>query len=547
MSQDKKLYPVLSLLLQDIKKYKVAIATSWVKKDTVKVVFEQRKISLKQFRDSYGVPIIEYFISVIDETKPLGDCPVMSKLVKYLLAKNISPKEVFDICMGFRFVLVGFLLQKKSVVNNATFFMNEIATIMDANLSGVLEIFTTANKKSQEKLQSLETEKERLIKEKEELVEGVSYDELTGFINYGAFEKVLIENIATSLEDKQRLFLAIVDIPNLRSVNLSKGREAGDAIIISLAEDLKALEQENIYMARLEGDRYGVLLKYEQEQKAYDWCVNLYKSFSDKEEKKVFSVTEIDTAESLTKLFIRAYDLVDEVNSTEDMIINTDFTKIEHFVELSDQNEFISEFEKVKLLETSVYYKELPMNHKSDIVRIHNNQLVISASQKQVKISEVGKFVYFPHENLGNVKANIQSLNENNSEITLDSFRIDIHSPLDRKLYRVQASSDFRGFIRDNNRDYDIEILDLNNKFVALKIDRKRNFDIGSSFTLEIRMIINNEAKNFTTQSTVVRLEKVLGGYKIVVSCTPNEDNEEMLQDYISSFQRNIIQDFSED
>ena len=45
----------------------------------------------------------------------------------------------------------------------------------------------------------------------------------------------------------------------------------------------------------------------------------------------------------------------------------------------------------------------------------------------------------------------------------LDKY-FDIHSPLDRKLYRVKASDDFRAYIRDNNRDYSVKVLDTKNE-----------------------------------------------------------------------------------
>ena len=544
MSDQNKIYPLLFSVVDDIEKHKVYIATSWVKRTNSSEIFEKRKISLKKFRDGYGVPILEYFISVINETKPLGDCPIMSKLVHYLLKKDITPQEVFNICMDFRSSLREYLFVKDEVLQNSLAFANEIAVIMDANLSGVLGIFTDVYKESRVKFQELESQKDKLLEEKEQIQEDTSIDKLTGLINYITFEKLVQNQIQESLKNNQRKFLVLLDIPNLREINLSQGNQAGDSIVNTVANELKEFSEEYIELGRLAGGRFGILVDYSKEQEAYDWCVSLYKNIPDKDEKIIFCVTEIDATEAVSKLFLRAYDLIDEANSHEGIIINTDFTKVIPFKELSDQGEFTNELKNINSLESVVYYKELPINNASKIKDVSAQGMEITASQKQITISETGKYIYFNTEKLGNVKANIKSIDEDRHRFSVHSFRFDIHSPLDRKLYRVKASEDFRAYIKDNNRDYDVKGLDMNNKNIAVTIDRKRNFDYGASFDLHVRMIIDGVAHNFETHTTIERMEKVLGGYKFVLLCNLDPKNEEILQEYLASFQRNIIKDF---
>lgn len=544
MSDKNNLYPFLFSVIDEIEKHKVYIATSWVKRKHSSEIFAKRKISAKKFRDGYGVPILEYFISVINEKKPLGDCPIMSKLVHYLLKKDITPQEVFNICMDFRSSLREYLFDKEEVLQNALAFANEIATIMDANLSGVLAIFTDVYKDTRVKLNQLESQKNKLLEEKEQIQEDTTIDKLTGLRNYVTFERLIIDQIHMTSNSNIRMFLVIVDIPNLREINLSQGKSAGDTIVKDLAIDLKAFAEKDIELGRLAGGRFGILLKYAKEQEAYDWCVALYKSIPDKDEKKIFCITEVDFKKATSKLFLRAYDLIDEANSNENIIINTDFRKILPYKELSDQSEFTNELKKINSFESNLYYKELPLNNQSIIKEVGAQNMQITASQKQIKIAKLGEFIYFKIAKLGNVKANIKLIDEDRQRLTLDSFRFDIHSPLDRKLYRVKAADDFRAYIRDNNRDYNVEVLDMNNQYIAIKIDRKRNFDNGSSFDLHVRMIIDDVAHNFETTSIIERIEKVLGGYKFVLLCNLDDNNEEILQDYVASFQRNIIKDF---
>lgn len=544
MSKSKRLYPHLFSVSASIEKHKVHIATSWVKREQTIAIFTQRRISPKKFRDGYAVPILEYFLFVIKETKPIGDCPVMSKLVHYLLKKDITPKEVFNICMDFRSSLIEYLFKQKTVLQKAFAFTNEIALIMDANLSGVLEIFTDVYKESQIKLQTLEAQKEELRVEKEQIQEDASIDKLTGLRNFIGFEKLLQEKIQENLETKKRIFLVLVDIPNLREINISKGREVGDEIVVNATEQLQGFKDEYLFLGRLAGGRFGVLLESLKEQDAYDWCLELYKNTPDQDEKTIYCVTEVDYKEALNKLFMRAYDLIDEISDST--IISTDFKNVIPFKELSDQSEFTNELKRLKTLESSVYYKELPISIEAKIKDVSSQNIQISASQKQVFAAEVGKFMYFSTSELDNVKANICSIDEDRLRLTLDSFRFDIHSPLDRKLYRVKAADEFRAYIRDYNRDYDVKVLDMNNKYIAISIDRKRNFDLQSNFDLHVRMVFDSKVHNFETSATIERVEKIVGGYKLVLFCHLDVDNEEILQEYLASFQRNIIKDFQQ-
>ena len=544
MSKTVRKFPFLYSVVGAIEKHKVHIATVWVKRENINHIFNDRKISPKKFRDGYGVPILEYFISVIKEEKPLGDCPIMSKLVHYLLKKDITPQEVFNICMDLRSSLREYLFAKDAVKEDPLKFLTEVATIMDANLSGVLGIFTNVYKNTKEEVLNLLNEQEKLLEEKEKLEEDTSVDKLTGLLSYRAFEKTLQEKTHEYADSSDRLFIVLLDIPKLRDINISKGQEAGDKIVKDTAALLRDFEDTLLCLARISGGRFGILLEFSKEQEAYDWCIELYKSMPDLDEKVSFCVSEVDSKESLGRLFIRVNDLIDEANVKDSIIVNTDFINIVPYQELSDQSEFTNELKKLTNLETFAYYKELPITNNSKLLTVNQNSIEISASEKQLKILKVGDFVYFKSKELGNVKANVQSMDKDRGRMILYSFRFDIHSPLDRKLYRVKAADDFRGYIRDNNRDYDVKILDMNSSYIAMKIDRKRNFDLDASFRLYIRMIIDEVAHNFETNGVIERLEKVPGGYKFIVRCDLDTSNEEILQDYVASFQRNIIKDF---
>lgn len=162
MTKDQDLAPNLFLIIDYLDENRLKVATNWMKVTTVQAIFRDRKISAKKFRDLYATPIIEYFIAVVRGEKILGDCPIMGKFVRFMVSQDITPKEIFDICMGFRRSLIAFLFTNRVVLKASAPFMDEISVVFDANLSGVLDIFTDLYSANQKKVESAKSQKEKL-------------------------------------------------------------------------------------------------------------------------------------------------------------------------------------------------------------------------------------------------------------------------------------------------------------------------------------------------------------------------------------------------
>ena len=664
MSTNERLTPHLYELADILEDNIILISTNWVKAPTVKAVFDARKISIKKFRDGYGIPIIEYFLSVVREEKSAGDCPIMSKLVNYLISKDITPREVFDICIGFRGSLTVFLLKQDLVLKTPVAFIEEVATIFDANLSGVLTIFTNLYADAQKKIENAKAQKTKLqqtlkiinfintkiiitqngriilanrpflemlgvddlkslytkyekgfeylsevdtyenefkvntpewirkickkdksfqceiyhekikknfrysgritdmpnedvnqyiitfsnisdhIRDEKTLQDSIKHDELTGFRNYPVFEKLIIKMIKESKSNNSRLFFAVADIPELRDINANKGRDRGDMVISEVAEYLRLFVNEDIYYARLEGGRFGILMQYPTEQASYDWCVELFKKMNEREYKKTLAITEVDLSESVNKLFLRAYDLIEVLNNREDILVGSDFENVIEYKELPEQQEFTQRIAKLKSQEMMLFYLELPIASKVEILSTDSESVKISVSSKQLKVAELDMPIYFKLENIGNIKACIRNINEDKKVLTIDRFRLDKHSPLSRSIYRVKAEEDIKAYIENNDREYSIKVLDMNSESIAVEIDRKRNFDINSFIFLDMLLPLSDMTTSCSTNATVTRISKVANGYVMVLLCHFDDKNKEIITDYISKQQMEILRNF---
>ena len=661
MLNDKPLAPNLFSVIKYLNDNRITVATDWLKVDSVKSIFKDRNISTKKFREIYAIPIIEYFIAVVRDEKALGDCPIMSKFVKYMITHEITPKEIFDICMGFRRALIAFLLRNVKVSQNPAPFMDEISVVFDANLSGVLGIFTDLFSSSQIKMETTKSQKNKLqqtlkimnsintkiiivqngriilanrpflemtgvknlkglyekyksgfdffseismyekeyrenlpqwiekicednkpfqteiyhekkkkkhkysgsitqmpvegnqqyiitlsnisdhIKDEKAMEEILNYDELTGFRKFPIFEKLLSKMINKAKEDNSRLFLAVIDIPNLRNINDMEGNQVGDMVLAEVAENLRFFVNKNIYLSRLNGSRFGVLLEYETEQSSYDWCVEIFKVMKEKKYKKTVAITEVDLTENINNVFLRAYALVDKINNSVEDIVANDFEHIIEYKELGDQNEFTNRLSKIRKLYATLFYKELPLSGEVIINAVKNENVEITLTHKQMRVVEEGMHIYFKLEYIGNIKACISKIDLDSRVITLNSFTKDMHSPLNRIAFRVEAGDSIKAYISDNNRDYKVKITDMNSEHIAIVIDRKRNFDINSLVYLDMLLPIVEIAQSCVTNATITRIDKVPNGYKMVLLCHFDESSKDLLVKYINKQQMEII------
>jgi len=656
--------PHLHTLSKDLEKNNLIIAKKWIEQEKVKSVFKAKSISSSKFKDSYALEIFQYFIDVVKGEQPIGDCPVMSKLIYYFLKKGITPREVFDVCMGLREVIVDFLVIKEEVLKEIALYLNEVNQVFDSNLSGVLEIFTDVYVQSQKNLEIAKAQRSKLqqtskimnfidtklmivqngrivlankplldvlnidnlkslylkyptgfeffnevtlyenefkqdikiwlekvceskqtfrinlfdskrkrciyflgkvshipaektqyiitlrdvtqeVKNEEVLRNSLAHDELTGFKNYPTFERFITTMLKKSKDSKTRLFLAVADIVELREINEKYSRDIGDKVISEVAEDLRFFSDKDIYLARLEGSRFGILLEYPTEQESYDWCVKLLRKMNERKERKSLAITEVDLSESVNKLFLRAYSLLEVCNSLEDSDVCTDFKEIIKYKELPKQKEFITKISSLKTIKTTLFYRGLAVSSDSEIFSLNEDNIDIKLSQRQLKVSKIDMEIYFNLGNLGNIKATINKLDNDKRIATLKQFRFDKHSPLNRQKFRVLTSNDIKAYISENEREFDVKILDINEECVVVKIDRKRNFDINSFVYIDMLLpTTENKIESCSSEATIIRIEKLEDGYKMVLLSHFDEENGKRISQYISKVQMEIIRMF---
>ncbi len=109
------------------------------------------------------------------------------------------------------------------------------------------------------------------------------HDPLTRLPNRRALEQELAQRIEAARLGRERLAVGMIDLDDFKPVNDTFGHEAGDRLLISLAERLRQRLREGDLLARLGGDEFVVLLSHiEPDEQSLPTILNrLYSAIAD--------------------------------------------------------------------------------------------------------------------------------------------------------------------------------------------------------------------------------------------------------------------------
>ena len=99
----------------------------------------------------------------------------------------------------------------------------------------------------------------------EQLRHQAFHDPLTGLANRLLFRDRLEHAASLRLRDKHELTVLFLDLDDFKLVNDRLGHAAGDALLVDVAERLRACLRKGDTVARLGGDEFAVLLQEDYE------------------------------------------------------------------------------------------------------------------------------------------------------------------------------------------------------------------------------------------------------------------------------------------
>ena len=95
-----------------------------------------------------------------------------------------------------------------------------------------------------------------------------SHDQLTGFLNRGAFEQKFETLVTENNNSEPQHVLAFLDIDQFRVVNETCGSAAGDLLLKQVSAMVKKHVRKSDIVARLSGDEFGIIMPFFEMERA---------------------------------------------------------------------------------------------------------------------------------------------------------------------------------------------------------------------------------------------------------------------------------------
>jgi diguanylate cyclase (GGDEF)-like protein len=108
--------------------------------------------------------------------------------------------------------------------------------------------------------QQIDTLFDQLEAQKAELEKIALHDSLTGLPNRALFRELIRAAVAAAARDGGRLAVLFIDVDRFKSINDTLGHAAGDALLTTLAQRLRAAVRASDVVCRHSGDEFIVLL-----------------------------------------------------------------------------------------------------------------------------------------------------------------------------------------------------------------------------------------------------------------------------------------------
>lgn len=142
------------------------------------------------------------------------------------------------------------------VVDNA-----ELLTLLGGTLDALLLAFALADR-----IKVLGDEREIYLDQLGRALEKAHTDALTGIGNRYSFDQELNQRFAylATHQEVDEQMLVLIDVDSLKSINDTRGHSAGDSLLRTVAEELRALGVYSISCFRLGGDEFALLARKRQ-------------------------------------------------------------------------------------------------------------------------------------------------------------------------------------------------------------------------------------------------------------------------------------------
>ena len=211
--------------------------------------------------------VLAYFKSLVFDTT-LSDIPdsisdipevqMVTEVVHQLRCVLFQAKSGdFSYIIKGKGFIIGALKALQSNLNHIAWIARQVAGgDLEQRMSFMGDFSSAFNSMTEQ----LATVLKELKEQKEHFSHRALHDSLTGLKNRAYFDEHIIYEIARAKRNNSFLAVAVIDIDKFKHVNDTMGHQAGDTLLIEIANRLSKSIREIDTLARLGGDEFGMLL-----------------------------------------------------------------------------------------------------------------------------------------------------------------------------------------------------------------------------------------------------------------------------------------------
>jgi len=210
--------------------------------------------------------VVSYFSSLVFDPKAPeipesiagipGTQQLASTLIEVREALAMSRKGDFSYSVNSKGFMAGALKHLQSNLNHIAWLARQVA---DGDLEQRMDFMGEFSSAFNSMTERLAAALRILNEQKDQYTYRAFHDQLTGLKNRAYFDEQIINEIARAKRSNSSLAVVIVDVDKFKHVNDTMGHQAGDMLLIEIANRLIKGTREIDTIARLGGDEFGML------------------------------------------------------------------------------------------------------------------------------------------------------------------------------------------------------------------------------------------------------------------------------------------------
>ena len=175
----------------------------------------------------------------------------------FAMKHSLTIKSVFDF-MQQDVTIVPYDIEKKQV----TILVYDQTTLMEEKVKchKESESLAQAVKTANETIKKLESAQRTLVKQKDIIYQQAHYDQLTSLANRALLQERLQLLIKDSTENTKKFGVLFLDMDCFKEVNDTLGHDAGDTLLVHVAQILLNETRKTDTVARFGGDEFIILI-----------------------------------------------------------------------------------------------------------------------------------------------------------------------------------------------------------------------------------------------------------------------------------------------